>query len=128
MVQESFTAVAGRAQEAAGLFYRLLFEIEPGVKPLFGDADMTVQGRKLMEMLGHVVSGLDRLDEMVPAIADLGRRHAGYGVELRHFDAVEQALLETPRQMLGERWDVDLRLAWSAVYNRLAKVMIEAMA
>ncbi len=126
MVQESFATIAERPHQAAEIFYRLLFEIEPGVQPLFAGTDMALQGKKLMEMLGQAVRGLDRLEEIRPAVEELGRRHVDYGVELRHYDAVEQALLETFRQVLGKRWSVDLRLAWSAVYNQLAGIMIEA--
>jgi hypothetical protein len=32
------------------------------------------------------VKGLDRLEQLVPVVEDLGRRHAGYGVENRHYD------------------------------------------
>jgi len=35
-------------------------------------------------------------------------------------------LLESFRQVLGKRWSVDLRLAWSRIYNQVAKIMIEA--
>jgi hypothetical protein len=45
---------------------------------------MTEQGRKLMAMLAMVVARLERLDEIVPAVEELGRRHAGYGVEDSH--------------------------------------------
>ncbi len=127
VAQSTFSQVAARKREAAELFYRLLFEIAPDVRPLFAGVDIEVQGEMLMDMLAKVVDGLDRLEELRPAVEALGRRHAGYGVELRHFDAVEQALLETFRQLLGSAFTTDVRLAWSRVYNQLAKIMIEAM-
>ncbi len=36
-------------------------------------------------------------------------------------------LLETFRQLLGSAFTDDVRLAWSRIYNQLAKIMIEAM-
>lgn len=126
LVQNSFSAVAPRADEAAELFYSLLFTIAPETKRLFKGVDMTSQGEKLMTVLATAVQGLDRLEELVPTVQDLGRRHAGYGVELHHYDAVEQALLEMLRQMLGQAFTVELRLAWSHIYSQLASIMIDA--
>ena len=119
-------AVAPRADEAAELFYSLLFTIAPDTKRLFQGVDMTSQGEKLMTVLATAVQGLDRLEELMPVVQDLGRRHAGYGVELHHYDAVEQALLEMLRQMLGQAFTVELRLAWSNIYSKLASIMIDA--
>jgi hypothetical protein len=48
---------------------------------------MREQGKKLMQMIGFCVKGLDALDQLVPAVQNLGKRHAGYGVTdapLRH--------------------------------------------
>ncbi len=127
VAQSTFAQVAPRKREAAELFYRLLFEIDPTTRPLFAGTDLEVQGEMLMDMLAKVADGLDRLEELRPAVVELGRRHAAYGVQLRHFDAVEQALLETFRQLLGPAFTDDVRLAWSRIYNQLAGIMIEAM-
>jgi serine/threonine protein kinase/class 3 adenylate cyclase/hemoglobin-like flavoprotein len=127
IVQSSFETVNRRRDEASELFYRLLFEIDPGTRPLFASTDMKSQGNMLMSMLGAAVQGLDRFDELRSVVADLGRRHAGYGVQIRHFDSVEQALLETVQRMMGERFTLDVRLAWTRIYNQLASIMIEAM-
>jgi class 3 adenylate cyclase/hemoglobin-like flavoprotein len=126
LVQSSFETVHRRREEAAELFYRLLFEIDPGTRPLFSATDMQAQGNMLMSVLAAAVQGLDRMEELLPVLADLGRRHHGYGVQLRHYDSVEQALLETVQRMLGERFTLDVRLAWSRIYNQIAGVMIEA--
>jgi hemoglobin-like flavoprotein len=55
------------AESVAKLFYGKLFELDPSLKPLFR-GDLTEQGWKLMHMIGTAVNGLDRLDEIVPAV------------------------------------------------------------
>ena len=97
-----------------------------GGKPLFEGVDMERQGEMLVDMLAAAIGGLDRLEALKPAVQELGRRHGDYGVQLQHYDSVEQALLETCRQILGEAFTADVRLAWSKVYNQLAQIMIEA--
>lgn len=49
----------------------------------------------------------------------------GYGVQLRHYDAVEQALLEMIKRVTGSEFSTDVRLAWSRVYGELTGVMLE---
>ncbi|HYC64548.1 MAG TPA: hemin receptor, partial [Reyranellaceae bacterium] len=71
LVQMSFAKVAPIADTAADLFYSRLFEIAPEVRPMFPD-DLSEQKKKLMSMLGTVVSGLSRLEMMIPAIQMLG--------------------------------------------------------
>lgn len=79
---------------AARLFYDKLFELDPGTRPLF-TSDMKEQGRKLMQMITAAVQGLDDLDQTLPAVRGLGRRHADYGVQDEHYDTVDAALLRT---------------------------------
>ena len=38
------------------------------------------------------VENLNNLEAIVPAVQDLGRRHAGYGVQDQHYDSVASAL------------------------------------
>jgi hemoglobin-like flavoprotein len=73
------------------------------------------------------ISGvLDRIEELVPTIADLGRRHVGYGVTDAHYDSVGAALLWTIEQGLGNAWTAELKAAWAAAYDLLAGVMRDA--
>lgn len=127
LVQNSFAQVAPIATIAADLFYGRLFEIAPMVRRMFPQ-DMTEQKKKLMTMLGMVVSGLTKLDALVPAVRALGKRHAAYDVHEEHFAPVGAALLWTLEQGLGDDFTPEVREAWATAYGILSKVMIEAMA
>jgi hemoglobin-like flavoprotein len=125
LVQESFQKVQPIAEAAARLFYDRLFTLDPSLRSLFR-GDLQEQGRKLMQMIGMAVKGLDRLDQLVPAVENLGRRHAGYGVRNEHYETVGTALLWTLEQGLGEDFTEDVKEAWATVYGLLAGVMQEA--
>jgi hemoglobin-like flavoprotein len=127
LVQTSFAKVVPIAGAAADLFYDRLFEIAPGVRPLFPD-DLSDQKKKLMAMLGAVVAGLSRLDTLLPAVRALGERHAGYGARAEHFAPVGAALLWTLEQGLGDDFTPDVRDAWATAYGALSQAMIDAMA
>jgi hemoglobin-like flavoprotein len=82
LVQESFHKVATIADQAAEIFYMNLFASDPQLKSLFR-ADMTAQGRKLMQMIGIAVNGLKTPETLLPAVQELGRRHVDYGVRAK---------------------------------------------
>jgi hemoglobin-like flavoprotein len=125
LVKSSFGAVSGQPDMVANLFYTRLFELDPPARALF-KGDMTEQGRKLMQMIGVAVAALDRLETIVPAVQNLGRRHAGYGVQESQYDTVGSALLWTLEQGLGPAFDADTRAAWTTVYGVLAQTMKDA--
>ena len=127
LVQATFAKVAPIADEAAALFYGRLFELDPSLRPMF-TTDLTEQGRKLMRMIGMAVNGLDRLDELVPVVRQLGARHAGYGVRDEHYTTVATALVWTLEQGLGPDFTPEVKDAWVAVYGVLATTMKDAAA
>jgi len=127
LVQDSFQKVVPIAATAADLFYARLFEIAPEVRPMFPE-NMVKQKGKLMQMLGTAVQNLHRLEEVLPAIQDLGVKHIAYGVKDEHYDTVGSALLYTLEKGLGDSWTPDLLAAWTEVYTALAGIMKDAAA
>lgn len=127
LVQGTFGQVAPIADTAAKLFYDRLFDLDPSLRALF-KSDMDEQGRKLMQMIGAAVNGLDDMEALLPTVQDLGRRHANYGVLESHYETVGEALLWTLGQGLGEKFTPEVEEAWAETYTVLATVMKEAAA
>jgi nitric oxide dioxygenase len=126
LIRTSWASVEPIADTAASLFYGRLFDQDPALRRLFRKTDMAAQRKNLMQTLTVVVKGIDRLDDLVPAVQALGRRHAGYGVRPEHYDEVGAALLWTLEQGLGEAFTPDVHNAWASAYGTLAAVMIAA--
>ena len=127
LVKESWKMVVPIAEQAAAVFYNRLFELDPSVRPLF-KTDLREQGRKLTSMINTVVVGLDRIESLVPAVEDLGRRHVGYGVRDEHYETVGKALIWTLATGLGDRFTEATEAAWVEAYTILATVMKRAAA
>ncbi len=125
-MSHSVAAARRFVDTAAGLFYGRLFELDPAVERLFRRTDMAAQRKVLMQTLTVVMKSLDRLDQIVPAVQALGRRHAGYGVREGHYATVGAALLWTLEQGLGPGFTPAVREAWETAYGILASVMIDA--
>ncbi len=127
LVQKTFAQILPIADTVATLFYGRLFELDPSLRAMF-NGDMPGQGRKLMSTLKLAVHNLDRLDEIIPALQELGRRHAGYGVKPDHYATVGVALLWILAQGLGDDFTPEVESAWAETYGLLAGVMKEAAA
>jgi len=127
LVQDSFQKVVPIADTAADLFYERLFTIRPEYRRMF-PADLTEQKKKLMGMLATAVTNLHRMDQILPAIQNLGRRHAAYGVTSEHFAPVGEALLWTLEQGLGDAFTPSVKAAWTETYVTVAEVMKQAAA
>ena len=96
LVRESFAHLHRRKVETAAIFYGRLFDIAPEVKPLFG-REIAEQSEKLMETLTVAMAALRDPEGLTALLQKLGRSHRGFGVEERHYDSVEAALIWTLR-------------------------------
>jgi hemoglobin-like flavoprotein len=123
LVRESWRHFEPRLRQSGLLFYEQLFALDPTVAHLFRATDMAEQERKLIAMFAEIVRALDRPTELVPELAGLGQRHAGYGVRDGDYASVGAALLWLLDQVLGEEFTPELRAAWSEAYLLAATIM-----
>jgi nitric oxide dioxygenase len=124
IVKLSFSKIMPFKDQAAELFYCRLFELDPSLRLMFR-SDLTEQKQKLMVALALVVTNLEKMDSLLPAVRELGRRHKTYGVRNRHYEVVGAALLWTLEIGLGTGWSSELAEAWKQAYGRVAQAMIE---
>ena len=128
LVRDSFARIAPIADHAAALFYDNLFLAQPQLRELFRRTDLRAQGEKLMQMIGAAVKLLNTPDALMPVLAKLGARHAGYGVKAAHYGMVGAALMKTLEQGLGDAFDAPTREAWATMYEVVSRTMIDAAA
>lgn len=125
LVQDSWAKVKPISDQAAELFYGRLFELDPSLKPLF-KGDIKEQGKKLMATLNLAVTSLTKLETILPAVQDLGRRHVQYGVPDESYATVGEALLWTLDKGLGDEFTEPVKAAWTETYVTLSNVMLDA--
>ena len=127
LVQASWSTVAANIDALTRQFYEHLFDIDNGATRLFAGVDMAAQREKLARSLAVVIASLDNLEQLVPHIAALGKRHVNYGIEQRHYDSVGDALLWALRDTLGSSFTTELHEAWAEAYTLVASVMQRAL-
>ena len=123
LVTESWKSLAPNGPQVGAIFYRRLFEIDPSLRPLFKDAILDEQIRKLITMLDLIVHWLDIPERLVPVLKQLGARHQGYGVQDEHYGKVGTALMGTLEEGLGDKFTPDLRSAWTEAYLLISSLM-----
>jgi nitric oxide dioxygenase len=126
LVRLSFVKVMDIKSAAGRLFYERLFTIAPEVRPMF-KGDIGAQADKLMETLGVAVSALKNPSALSPILAQLAKRHAGYGVRDEHYDKVGEALLWTLEQGLGDAFTPAVKTAWADLYGHVSSTMKQAV-
>ena len=125
LIRDSFVQMLVEPERTARLFYDRLFELAPETRLLFKN-DMAEQGRQLVEALARIVTGLSRLEAMLPVLRQLAERHVGYGVEERHYTIAGDALLHVVAVYGGPNIDPATFDAWAVAYELVAGTMIEA--
>ena len=123
LVRQSWQQFEPMAVASAAFFYEKLFELDPDARPLFARTDMEAQGRKVMHMFAEIVRSLDRPEQLVPEVADLGRRHVHYGVRDDQYGSVGTALLWTLERVLGPAFTPAVRDAWTEAYLLCAVIL-----
>jgi hemoglobin-like flavoprotein len=127
LVRASWPLIAANADALAANFYTSLFEIDASAARLFANVDMAAQRAKLVHSLAIIVDAVDNPDRLLPVVAALGRRHATYGIEARHFDSVGHALLRALSLTLGDAFTAEMHAAWGESYELIAAVMRRAL-
>ena len=124
LVRESWARLEETRVDLAHAFYRHLFRIAPDLRRLFGNVPPGAQEEKFADMLGEIVTVLDRPYRMLPQVQLLGQRHSQYGVTASDYAPVGDALLLALEEKLGTDFTPRMHAAWREAYQMLAQTMV----
>jgi NAD(P)H-flavin reductase/hemoglobin-like flavoprotein len=127
MVRESWARIEARQDEVAQFFYGMLFTLNPAAREMF-PINMEVQRSRLMRAIVHLVQMIDRPDELMPFLRQLGRDHRKFGVVSSQYEAVGTALLASIKRHSGTAWTPAVERAWAEAYTVMARAMLESAA
>lgn len=127
IVQSTFALLAKERPRFGQRFYENFFALALDIRTLFATTTPEVQDRMFVEMLFLVVRSLSRMNEWMPALAELGARHLAYGTNEAHFAAAKRALMQTLDEMLGEAMTAEATAAWSSTYDAMVTSMLRGM-
>lgn len=123
LLRTSFEALRPQAPALVDRFYAILFERYPQVRPMFARTDLPKQKLMLTQALALLVANLDKADVLKSYLGNLGAKHAGYGTQDHHYDAVGECLLAAMAEIAGPLWTDDLAREWAETYGAVASMM-----
>ena len=109
----------------AGLFYEKVFNRAPFVRQLF-KSNMVEQGRLLTHMLGGIVYSLSRPNNLKLGLQKLGENHRKYGVIDDYYPVVNDVMLETIQEIMGEYCNDSILKAWETALDFIIENMTSA--
>lgn len=124
-LQRSWDQVTEHGEKVPLYFYSHLFVSHPEVRSMF-PLSMSHQRDKFVGALGRIVSHADQIEKDAAFLQHLGRDHRKYAVLAEHYDAVGASLCATLMHFLGSEWDEHLAAHWTAAYQIVARLMVEA--
>ena len=125
LLEQSFKLVAPKADALVERFYERLFQKYPAVKPLFKQASMADQKKKLLASLVLVIQNLRKPDKLTEALQAMGARHVDYGTLPAHYDAVGENLLAVLAEFAGPAWTPAVKQAWTEAYSAIKTIMLQ---
>ena len=125
LLESSFKLLAPQGDALVTRFYERLFEKYPVVKPLFKNAPISEQKKKLLASLVLVIQNLRHPEKLTPVLQDMGARHVGYGAKPAYYDAVGENLLAVLGEFAGEAWTPEVSQAWTDAYAAIKTIMLE---
>ncbi|GAA1689474.1 FAD-binding oxidoreductase [Glycomyces endophyticus] len=124
-LKKNWSLVAAHGDQVPLYFYSVLFLTHPETRDMF-PMNMAAQRDKLVTALGAVVSNVDTIEHVVPALQDLGRDHRKFGALRGHYPAVGEALVATLEHFSGPHWTPAIAADWTAAYGLVAATMADA--
>ncbi|WP_370399084.1 globin domain-containing protein [Sulfitobacter sp. JB4-11] len=125
LLQESFRRLEADFDTFSTDFYEALFRRAPELRALFRE-DLAGQGMKFVATLREVILNAEDAEKQAETLAELGSFHATIGVSTDSYDVMEEALIDTIRQTLGNKVTPDLETAWRNAYAETAATMIRS--
>ncbi len=110
-LRKSFALLERQSHVAALVFYQNLFRLNPELRSTF-DSDIELRAITLMDKLANALSLLEKPDELIPVLEDLGAKHLDYKSGSDNFKNVAAALLLMLSNVLGKSFDGETRAAW----------------
>lgn len=113
-------------QSITSVFYNNLFKDHPELLNIFNHANQR-QGRQSAALAGAVYAAaahIDHLEDIIPAVKQIGQKHRALQIKPEHYPIVGQYLLGAIKEVLGDAATPEILEAWKEAYGVIANAFI----
>ncbi|WP_152392375.1 NO-inducible flavohemoprotein [Paenibacillus guangzhouensis] len=107
-------------------FYELLFTNHPELLNIFNHANQR-QGKQsgaLANAVYAAAANIDRLEQIIPVVKQIGHKHRALGIKPEHYPIVGEHLLIAIKDVLGDAATDEIIGAWAEAYGVIADAFI----
>ena len=127
IIKSTVPILRDRGVEITKTFYRLMFENDPEVRPLFND-DRQKSGEQAKALALSILTSaknIDNLESILPVVKKIAQSHVDAKVKPEHYPIVGKNLLLALKEVLGDAATPEIIDAWEKAYGVLSKVFIK---
>ncbi len=125
LLQSTFKRIERSGEVVIEQFYAHLFAARPELEKMFSGSRKR-QSQKFLSSLKVIISALGQPERSIEVLEQLGRLHAGYGVQRAHYELAGRVLLETLQSFFGEEFTAELEAAWRNAFVLISSVMLHS--
>ncbi|RIV02023.1 NO-inducible flavohemoprotein [Bacillus licheniformis] len=127
IVKSTAPVLKEKGTEITTCFYKRMFDAHPELKNIFNMSRQQTGGqpKALALTVLQAAENIDRLEDLLPVVKQIGHKHKSLHVKPEHYPIVGQHLLEAIEIVLGEAATEDILQAWAEAYEEIARVFIE---
>lgn len=123
LLQGSWNRLHGREMDFTTLFYDELFKEYPSYLDMFS-TDIGKQKLKFIEMINIIINGIMYLEELLPTIKLLGKKHDKLGVQAKDYDNVIDIFIKALAKFSNDISREEIT-QWSRALNTLKAHMLD---
>jgi len=123
LLRQSLDLIPDKTQFAER-FYQQLFTDAPAAAALFQHTNWQKQYSSLMGTIAFVVAGVERGENLTPALQTLGGKHRGYGAQPEHYPLVGAALITTFQEHVPG-FTASMETSWLQAFTIISAEMIK---
>ncbi len=124
IIKSTIPFIKDNKDEITSTMYKILFEKYPQTKELFKNSTDD-QPKKLANAIYAYANNLDKLDTLTKGIETMVNAHVKTNIQPEHYPMVQDALLTSLKQSLGDKCTSEIEKAWNDAYEFLANILIE---
>jgi hemoglobin-like flavoprotein len=125
-LRRSFEEVSAQPRTLASLFYKELFSLAPGLRPLF-PANMTSLQGHFEAALALVIRNLEDLSVLQESLRELGVAHVHWGAKPEDYALVRESLIRAFHAS-SSGWTDELEHDWRRAITAIALPMLQGAA
>lgn len=123
LIETTFKALGGKGHEFIEGFYARVFSTSPEIEAMFSNTDWQQQRNKVMLALIMVVDNLHDMEHIKTMMQDTIKAHKPYPILNSHYDLMNNAILITFADILGEDWSEEAENAWQIALDNVATIL-----